>query len=232
MWLHLADAGIDLHEGTGAQQRVEREVLQPDVPVLAVPDIQMLNEGDGDFSPQFDHARKKIGIVQIERPIETHGERNRTIRVTDFQCSQMGVRKRGSELMEAQPLQIEAVKKQEIGELRPVDGAQAVELEDARDGVRILDLREPGVGDLVFQIMLRAGNLLAQLRHIARGYAQPQPQLLQLFVGQLGSHAVTASYLTSSSLESRWNDLRQRKSARGQNLRLLTDYSEVTGDAE
>src|SRR5882762_5079048 len=80
--------------------------------------------------------------------------------------------------------------------------------------------------------MFRARNLLAQFRHIARGYAQPQPQLLQLFVGQLGSHAVTASYLTSSSLESRWNDLRQRKSARGQNLRLLADYSEVTGDAE
>jgi len=197
--LHLADAGIDLHEGTGAQQRVKREVLQPDVPILTVPDIQMLNQSDGDFSPELDHARKKIGVIQIEGPVETHGERNRTIRVTDLQFSQMGVRERGRELMKAQPLQVEAVKKQEIGELRPVDGAQAVELEDARDGVRILDLREPGVGDLVFRIMLGAGNLLAQLRHLARGDAQPQAQFLQLFVGQSRSHGFL-SYLKQDGI--------------------------------
>ena len=90
--------------------------------------------------------------------------------------------------MEAQSLQVDPVKKQEIGEFRPVDGAQAVQLEDARDGVRILDLGEPGVGDLVLRIILGAGNLLAQLRHIARGYAQPQAQLLQVFVGQSRTH--------------------------------------------
>src|SRR6266478_3492747 len=194
MCLPLPGSVVDGHEGTGAQQRVKREVLQPDVPILAVPDIQMLNEGDGDFSPQFDHARKKIGVIQIEGPVETYGERNRTIRVTDLQFSQVRVRERGRELMKAQLLQVEAVKKQEIGELRPVDGAQAVELEDDRDGVRILDLREPGVGDLVLRIIIRDGNLLSQLRHIARGYAQPQPQLLQLFVGQSRSHGFL-SYL-------------------------------------
>jgi hypothetical protein len=76
--------------------------------------------------------------------------------------------------MEAQPLQVEAVEKQQIGELRPIDGAQAVDFEDAWDGVRILDLRKPRVGNLKFRIMLRARNLLTQFRHIARGNAQSQ----------------------------------------------------------
>jgi hypothetical protein len=90
---------------------VKREILQPDVPILAVPDIQVLNQGDGHFSPQFDHAREKIGIVQIERPVKTHGKRDRTIRVTDFQFSQMCVRQRGGELMEAQSLQVNPIEK-------------------------------------------------------------------------------------------------------------------------
>src|SRR6267378_4288941 len=52
------------------------------------------------------------------------------------------------------------------------------------------------------------------------------------FSCSLGSRVVTAPYLTSSSLESRWSDLYQRKSARGQNLCLLADHTEVTRDAE
>jgi len=131
----------------------------------------MLNQSDGDFSPKFDHAREKIGIVQIEGPVKTHGKRNRAIRVADLQFSQMGVRERGSQLMEAQSLQVDPVEKQEVRELRPIDGAQAVQLEDARDGVRIFDLRKPRIGNLKFRIMFSARNLLAQFRHIARGYA-------------------------------------------------------------
>src|SRR5882724_8128686 len=52
------------------------------------------------------------------------------------------------------------------------------------------------------------------------------------FSCSLGNRVVTASYLTSSSLASRWSDLYQGKSFREQNLRLLADHTEVTGDAE
>src|SRR6267143_103193 len=52
------------------------------------------------------------------------------------------------------------------------------------------------------------------------------------FSCSLGSWVVTASYLTSSSLEWRWSDLYQRKGARRQNLYLLANHTEVTGDAE
>jgi len=151
---------------------VKREILQPDVPILAVPDIQVLNQGDGHFAPQFDHAREKIGIVQIERPVKTHRKRDRTIRVTDFQFSQMCVRQRGGELMEAQSLQVNPIEKQEIGKLCAINGAQAVKLEDAGYGVRILDLRKPRIGNLEFRIMLSACYLLAEFRDVARGYAQ------------------------------------------------------------
>src|SRR6266436_40523 len=52
------------------------------------------------------------------------------------------------------------------------------------------------------------------------------------FSCSLGSWVVTASYLTSSSLESPWSDLYRGKSARRQHLRPLADHTEVTGDAE
>jgi len=39
--LHFPHAGIDLHEGARAQQRVERVIVQADIAILAMPDVQV-----------------------------------------------------------------------------------------------------------------------------------------------------------------------------------------------
>src|SRR5712671_6740570 len=133
--LHLPHARIDLHEGTRAQQRVERVILQADVAVLTVPDVQVLDQRYRYFSPKFHHAREKVGVVQLERPVKPNGKRNRAIRVVDLQRSQVCVWQRGGKLVESQPLQVKPIEAQQVSELHPVDRAQTVQLENARDGV-------------------------------------------------------------------------------------------------
>src|SRR5258708_39771944 len=133
--LHFAHAGIDLHEGTRAQQRVERVIVQADIDILAVAYVQVLDQRYGNFSPKFHHAREKIGVVQIKGPVKSNGKRNRAVRIVDFQCSQVRVWQRGSELVEPQLLQVKPIEEKQVGELHAVDRAQAVQLENTRDRV-------------------------------------------------------------------------------------------------
>src|SRR6266852_8387736 len=98
--LHFPHAGIDLHEGTRAQQRVERVILQADIAILTVPDVQVLDQRYRYFSPKFHHAREKVGVVQLEGPVKSNGEGNRAVRVVDLQRGQVCVWQRGSKLVE------------------------------------------------------------------------------------------------------------------------------------
>ena len=70
----FANARIDLHKRSRPQKGIESEVLQPNVAVLAVFDIQMLNQGDGDLAPQFNDTRYQAGVVDIERAVEAYRE--------------------------------------------------------------------------------------------------------------------------------------------------------------
>src|ERR1700719_4538746 len=133
--LHFPHARIDLHEGTRTQQRVKRVILQADIAVLTVPDVQVLDQRDRYFSPKFHHAREKVGVVQLEGPVKSNGERNRAVRVVDLQRSQVCVWQWGGKLVESQLLQVKPVEAQQVGELHPVNGAQTVQLENARDGI-------------------------------------------------------------------------------------------------
>src|SRR5437016_11006348 len=133
--LYLPRARVDLNEGTGAQQRVERVILQADIAVLTVPDVQVLNQRDRYFAPKFHHAREKISVVQLEGPVKSNGERNGAVRVVDLQRGQVCVWQRGSKLVESQPLQVKPIEAQQVGELHPVDRAQTVQLENTRDGI-------------------------------------------------------------------------------------------------
>jgi hypothetical protein len=169
--LHFPHVRINLHERAGAQQRVESEILEPDITVLAMADVQMLDQGYGHFPPKFHHARKKIRVVEVEGSIKSNGERNRAIRVIHVQRSQVRVRQRRSELVQTQLLHIDSVKPQEVGEFQPIDGAQAVELKNTRDRIGILYLGKPCIGDLELGISFHFGNLLAQFSHITSRYS-------------------------------------------------------------
>src|SRR6266446_9113850 len=68
--LDFAHAGVDVHKRARTKERVESHIPQPDVSVEAVANIEVLDEGDGNFAPDFDEAGKEIGVVDVEGGIE------------------------------------------------------------------------------------------------------------------------------------------------------------------
>src|SRR6266404_1711031 len=188
--LDFAHAGVNLHKRAGAKQRVEGHILKPDVSVEAAANIEVLDEGDGNFAPNFDEAGKEIGVVDVEGGIEANGEGHGTLLVINFEIGEVGGGQRSGHLIAAEALQVNAVKEQEVGELDTVDGAETVELENAGNGIGVFDLREPCVGDVKLGITFGFGDLLAEVRHFTRGDAQTETNGFELFArGMSPSHA-------------------------------------------
>src|SRR5438477_2355798 len=62
--LHFPHARINLYEGTWAQQRIEGVILQAHIAVLAVPDVQVLDQRYRHSSPKFNLARERVVVFQ------------------------------------------------------------------------------------------------------------------------------------------------------------------------
>src|SRR5580704_76965 len=182
--LDFPNVRIDLHKRTRPQQWRERVVLQSDVPVQAMADVQMLDQCDRDFSPNFNHARQQVGVVHVEGPVEAHRKRNGLFCIVDFQRRQMGIGKRRGHLVLDQILQIHAVEEQQVAELDAVNRTQAVKLENARDGVRILDLCQPGVGNVVFGVIFGLRDFVTKFGNVAGGNSQAVTNIFELFAGR------------------------------------------------
>ena len=88
-------------------------------------------------------------------------------------------------MIAAEMLQVDTVKKQKVGELDAIDGAETVELKDAGNGIGVFDLGEPGVGDMEIGIALGIGDLLAEIGDFTRGDAQTETNGFELFAGGL-----------------------------------------------
>jgi len=178
--LDFADALIDLYKRAGAEQGVKRKILQPDVTVQSVPQVKVLQERDRHLSPDFNHSREEIRVVEIKRPVKANWERDRLVRVVDFQIRQMRFRQGRKLLVMRGLLQVYAEEEQQISKFYVVDGCQRVQLEDARHRVRVFQLRQPGVGDLKLGILLLLGNAKTQVFDVSRCDSQTKTQFPEL----------------------------------------------------
>ena len=123
--------------------------------------VEVLDQRDGNFAPDFDETGEEIRVVDVEGGIEANREGHGTLLVINFEIGEVGGGQRSGHLIAAEALQVDAVKEQEVGELDTVDGAETVELENAGNGIGIFDLREPSVGDMELGIAFGFGDLLA-----------------------------------------------------------------------
>lgn len=180
--LNLADARIDLHERTGAEEWVERGVFQANVAIEVVANIEVLNEGNGNLAPDFDDAGKEIGVIEIEGTIKANREGNGFFRVVNLEGGEVSIGEGLIELMESEFFEINAVEPQNFSESYVVDGAEAVELEDAGDGIGIFDLGEPRIGNLEFRVAFGFRDVLAEFSHITSSDPEAGTQVLQLQV--------------------------------------------------
>ena len=88
----------------------------------------------------------------------------------------MGLRKGHFDLQFVDPLNIHAIELKKIAEFDMIDDAQAIELVNARDGLRVLDLGKPRVGDVELLIPLGIYNFLAEIGDVARSHAEPKAE--------------------------------------------------------
>ena len=158
LWLNLADALIDLDKGARAQQRVKCEILEADVTVQAMPKIQVLKKRYRDFTPDFDHSGKEVCVVEVEGAVKSNGEGDGFFGIEDLQIGQVSVGQRGKELMLRCFLEIHAKIKEQVRELDVIDGCQGIKFEYTGNGIRVLQLSKPGVGDLKFLVLFLFRN--------------------------------------------------------------------------
>src|SRR5260370_11212654 len=102
----------------------------------------------------------------------------------------MRIGQRSIHMIATEVLQVKTVEQQEVGELDSVDGAEAVKLEDAGDGIGVFNLCQPCVGDVKLWIALRFGDPLAKVGDFTGRDAQTGTNIFQLFARSLSiSHA-------------------------------------------
>jgi len=92
--------------------------------------------------------------------------------IAGFDICQVGVVERHAKLMIANPLQIHAEEQKQVAKPDVINGADAIQLVDARRCLRILDLRKPCVGDIKLFVSLKPSDALAPFGHIPRGHPQ------------------------------------------------------------
>src|SRR5882762_8505452 len=150
----LLDAGVDLDERALPQEWVERSVLQPDVAVHAMPDVYVLDDSDRHFAPDFHHTGQEVGLASVEPLVKSNRKSDCPGLVKDFNGRQMSLRKRHLNLQLVDSLNVHTKELKKVAEFHMVNDAQAVELVNAWDRLRVFDLRKPRIGDVEFFIPL------------------------------------------------------------------------------
>jgi hypothetical protein len=159
--LNFAHALIHLNERAGTQQGVKREILKSNIAIEGVAQVQVLQQGDGNFTPDLNHAREQVGVIEVEGAIKADGEGKGSVRVVNLEIRKMRMREGRGELMLGNLVQVQAEEKHEVRKFDAVDGSQGVELENAGDGIGIFELRQPRIGNLEFGIFFFLGDFLA-----------------------------------------------------------------------
>jgi hypothetical protein len=64
--IYFADTLVNLNEGSRSQHWIESQIFEPNVSVQVMAEIELLEQGNGHFSPDLYYAGQKIRIVEIK----------------------------------------------------------------------------------------------------------------------------------------------------------------------
>src|ERR1700690_2982027 len=150
---HTRSVAVNLHEGARAKERVHTEILHPNVAILAMADIEFLNQRDGNFSPHFDHSGDEACLVEAETSVESNGEGDRLFGIRGFERSQVSIGGGQGQLITGAGIQVYAKNTEQVVEFHAVNHAHAEEFVDAGDRTGVFKLSEPGVGDVILLVL-------------------------------------------------------------------------------
>ncbi len=115
--------------------------------------------------------------------MEAHGKSGGPVFIVDFQLCGVRFGQTNFELMEANSLQIDPKKIQQLDKIDSVDDAQAVELLNAWHWPGGLYLAEPRIGNIELRITLGRCNLPAEFFDLTRGNPEMPADRLKSFSG-------------------------------------------------
>src|SRR5579863_2350434 len=175
-WLYASRAWVDLHERPRPQHRIQRVIVHSDKSVAVLPKLQMLQNREGNVAPVPHHPRKQIRSVEIDALVELYGHRHFSLGLVLFRSHKVGPSRCHFELPQSNVAQIYAVHGQQFRKSHVVNDTEGDQFVDAGYRVSILELRQPGVGNVELLISLRIGYALTLFFHFpsrdSRSYAK------------------------------------------------------------
>ena len=143
-----------------------------------MPHVQILNHGNRYFAPQLHHPRDQVGFLHAESAIESNRKGDRFVPIGRLYRSEMGVIEGQTGLQSGRIAQHYPEHRQQSAEVHTVNNAQGEKLVNAGYRAFILELGQPGVGDVELFAARLQPHLAAQLFHFARGDPQAIARLL------------------------------------------------------
>lgn len=119
---------INLNECTGTDQRSERVVLGPDVPIKYVPYASVLHQEQRHFTQTLKHSMHEIRLFQKNFVLQFQRSRHNRLCSRDSSAPEVRVRQRDQALFFVQVADIKPEQGQDLIDIAFVDKAQAVEL--------------------------------------------------------------------------------------------------------
>ena len=166
--LHLVLMGINLDERSGTDQRIQRVILDPYVPKQTVPQIQLLQKCNRDFTPSFKHAGDQVRPCEFDVLAEFEWQHDRLSWWLEIRPNQVRVRQADQSLFLGDIQEVNPEKSHDLNVVALVNEAQAVKLINARGKFSILDIGKPAVGNVIVLVVLLLRNLLAQFLYSSR----------------------------------------------------------------
>jgi hypothetical protein len=145
--LHLILPLIDFDERAGPDQRIQGVVIESDIAAEAFPQIQLLQEGEGDFAPRFKHPRHKIRPREFHILAEFYRKNDRLPWQFQIGPNQVGVWQTDQALFPGGVENINPEESHDFQVITFVDEAQAVKLVYARGKLPVFHVGQPAMGN-------------------------------------------------------------------------------------
>src|SRR5581483_11024550 len=152
---------IDLYQRAGAHPRVHGMVLKPDISENGIPQIDLLQQADGDFTPLVEHPGEQVGLLQPECIAQAKRGDHRLARLLVHRPDQMCPWQIQGHIPSIHVAQADSEVGQNVVVPELINAAQGVKLVDPWIELAIFYLGEPGMRYAAVPIVYFRCNLVA-----------------------------------------------------------------------
>ncbi len=157
---------VNLDKRSGTQHRIHQIVIGADQPVAVIVDVEIAQQTQRHPAPLLDGAAQIRCLAKVGARVQLQGQRHgaaRTVREVHE------VRLRGRYGLEVLPnlVPADAVPFEHFSQIKPVDGAKAVESMETGNDTLVFDVGEAAEADYVVRVAVFLCDQVAGVLHLA-----------------------------------------------------------------